>query len=108
MFNHLGLHERPLCLHERKLLLGHDGQFLRSEGRRSVSVLLFLLINVASEFLAGYSLQALEQGVYLIVKVCPRRLEPIQVVGKELCDLLHIPNYPGVIGINVVELGSDD
>ena len=108
MFNHLGFHERPLCLHERELLLGHDGQFLRSDGQRSVSVLLLLSINVASEFLAGYSLQALDQGVYLIVKVCPGCLEPIQVFGEELCDLLHIPNYPGGIGINVVELGLDD
>ena len=107
MFNHLGLHERPLCLHERESLLGHDGQFLRSEGQRSVSVLLLLSINVALEFLAGYGLQTLEQGVYFIVEVFPRRLEPIQVFGEELCDLLHIPNYPGGIGINVVELGLD-
>ena len=108
MFNHLGFHERPLCLHERELLLGHDGQFLRSEGQRSISVLLLLSINVASEFLAGYSLQIFEQGVYLIVEVCPGSHELIQVVREELCDLLHIPNYPSGIGVNVVELGLDN
>ncbi len=82
MFNHLGFHECPLCLHERELLLGHNGQFLRSEGQRSVCVLLLLSINVALEFLTGWGLQTLEQGVYLIVEVCPRRLEPVQVVGE--------------------------
>ena len=35
-------------------------------------------------------------------------LEPVQVVREELCDLLHAPNYPGGIGVNVVELGLDD
>ena len=30
--NCLGPHERPLCLHECLPLLGHDGQFLCSDG----------------------------------------------------------------------------
>ena len=68
MFNHLGFHESPLGLHEHVLLLGHNGQFLCSEGQCSISVLLFLAVDVALEFLAGYGLQTLEQGVFLIVK----------------------------------------
>ncbi len=66
------------------------------------------MINVDLEFFAGYSLQALEQDVYFIVEGCPGRLEPVQVVREELCDLLYVPSYTSGIGVNVVELGLDD
>ena len=59
MFNCLGLHESPLGLHERVLLLGHNCQFLRGEGQRSISVLLFLLVDVALEFFARVQLSDL-------------------------------------------------